>query len=111
MLEKHKIDIISHMNYAICADAVEVAKACKHFGTLVELNGKRVNLTDAEIEKMIENGVDFIVDSDAHSVDRVGDAALAEDLFSRVEFPFDRIDNIDGKTPSLRFAEWKKRNG
>ena len=73
MLEKHKADILSHLNYAIKADAVEVALACKHFGTLVELNGKRVNLTDEEIEKMLENDVDFIVDSDAHSPSKVGD--------------------------------------
>ena len=58
MLEKHKADILSHLNYAIKADAVEVALACKHFGTLVELNGKRVNLTEEEIEKMLENDVD-----------------------------------------------------
>lgn len=97
MLEKHKIDIISHMNYAICADAVEVAKACKHFGTLVELNGKRVNLTDAEIEKMIENGVDFIVDSDAHSPGKVGDFSVPQTVVDRLHIPAERIANFDKK--------------
>ena len=97
MLEKHKIDIISHMNYAICADAVEVAKACKYFGTLVELNGKRVNLTDAEIEKMIELDVDFILDSDAHSPGKVGDFSVPQAVVDRLHIPAERIANLDKK--------------
>ncbi len=95
MLEKHKADILSHLNYAIKADAVEVALACKHFGTLVELNGKRVNLTDEEIEKMLENDVDFIVDSDAHSPSKVGDFSVPDSYVQRLHIPAERIANAD----------------
>ena len=102
---------MTHPGYLCPCFADEVARCASDYGTYFEINTKKVHLSDDEWRKVIDTGVRFVVDSDAHSVDRVGDAALAEDLFSRVEFPFDRIDNIDGKTPSLRFAEWKKRNG
>lgn len=104
MLEKHKIDIVSHINYAICADAVEVAKACKHFGTLVELNGKRINITDAEIEKMIALEVDFIVDSDSHSPAKVGDFSVPQNVIDRIHIPSERIANLD-KKPRFRSAK------
>ncbi len=101
LVEKHPVDIISHLNYAIKADALEVALACKHYGTLIELNGKRVNLSDDEIEKMLENDVDFILDSDAHSVDKVGDFSVPEQYVQRLHIPPERIANLD-KIPHFR---------
>ena len=68
-------------------------------------------MTDEEWQKVIDTGVNFVVNSDAHSVDRIGDTALAEELFKRVNFPLERIMNIDGKMPPLRFAEYKKKHG
>ena len=48
-LEKNEIDILSHPgNYCKC-DIAEVARACKHFGTYFELNGKRIKITDNEL--------------------------------------------------------------
>lgn len=52
----------------------------------------------------------FIVDSDAHSPDRVGDTKIVDDILSRVAVPRERIDNIDGRTPRFRFAEFKEKN-
>jgi len=52
-----------------------------------------------------------VLDSDAHSVDRIGDTALFEELIKRVDFPLERIMNIDGKIPTRRFAEYKKKHG
>jgi cystathionine beta-lyase family protein involved in aluminum resistance len=45
------------------------------------------------------------------SVDRIGDISLFEKLNARVKFPLDRIMNIDGKLPILRFSEYKKKHG
>lgn len=101
LVEKHKVDIISHINYAIKADAVEVARACKHYGTLIELNGKRVNLTDVELEKMIEEETDFIIDSDAHSAAAVGRFDIPRTIAERIHIPPERIANYD-KFPVFR---------
>lgn len=52
----------------------------------------------------------FLVNSDAHSVDRIGDTALVDEQLERVKIPRDRIDNIDGRLPNFRFREYKERN-
>lgn len=95
LLEKYDIDILSHPNYGIKADAVEVAKACKHFGTYFELNGKRVSLTDEELEKIAATDVEFICDSDAHSVNRVGDFSVPVAAIERVGIPYSQVANWD----------------
>lgn len=101
MLENYEIDIVSHINYAIKADAVEVARACKHFGTYVELNGKRISMKDEEIEKMAEEGVNFICDSDAHSPERVGDFSVPQAVVDKLKIPYELIANWE-KFPRFR---------
>ena len=69
-----------------------------------------MHLSDEQLEKVEATGVRFIVDSDAHSPDRVGDTKIVDDILSRVAVPRERIDNIDGRTPRFRFAEFKEKN-
>jgi histidinol phosphatase-like PHP family hydrolase len=53
--------------------------------------------------------VRYIINSDAHSAARIGDTKRVEEQLARLEnFPMDRIDNIDGRFPNFRFAEFKK---
>lgn len=100
-VKKHKIDIISHISYAMTVDCEEVAKVCADYGTMIELSGKKISYTDEEFQRMADTGVTFIMDSDAHSVDRVCDFKLAEDLVRRTGYPFERIANVD-KLPKFR---------
>lgn len=101
MLERYDIDIVSHINLGINADAVEVARACKHFGTYVELNGKGVAMKDCDLEKMAQEGVQFICDSDAHSVDRVGDFSKPIAVIERIGIPYELIANWE-RLPRFR---------
>ena len=107
-IEKNPLDAITHLNYQCFADAVEVAKCCRDYGTYLEISSKKEHLSDEELSAVVNTGVRFIVNSDAHSVDRIGDTALAEEQIVRVGVPLDRIDNIDGRLPTFRFAEFKK---
>lgn len=110
-IKNNPIDVLTHVGYGCVCDAVEVAKVAADYGTLLEISTKKSHLTDEEWVKVIDTGVNFVINSDAHSVDRIGDVALAEELFKRVNFPMERILNIDGKLPPLRFAEYKKQHG
>lgn len=113
-LEKFDIDIISHINHVAKVDVVEVAKAAKHYGTLIEINNKNIHpktleasCTDAQFEKIMSTDVEFVVDSDAHRVDCVGDFARAEKLIERIGIPKERIANWD-RLPSLRSHKAKQ---
>ena len=103
--------MLTHIGYGCTCDAVEVAKVAADYGTYIEISTKKNPLTDEEWRGVIDTGVNFVLDSDAHSVDRIGDTALFEELIKRVDFPLDRIKNIDGRIPTLRFSEYKKKRG
>lgn len=108
-IKNNPLDAITHLNYQCPAKAVEVAKCAADHGTYIELNSKKKHLTDEELcEIVAKTAARFIIDSDAHSKDRIGDMKLVEEQLARLDFPFDRIDNIDGRSPSFRFAEFKK---
>ncbi len=109
-IKNNPIDVITHLNYQSFCDVTEVAKAARDYGTYIELNSKKVHLSDEEVAAVRDTGVHFIIDSDAHSVDRVGDTALVDKLLERVDIPRSQIDNIDGKKPQFRFREYKERN-
>ena len=108
-IKNNPIDAITHLNFLCSADAVEVAKCAADYGTYIELNAKKKHLTDDELcDILAKTDARFIIGSDAHSADRVGEISLVEEQLARVNFPLDRIDNIDGRYPSFRFAQFKK---
>ncbi len=94
-LDKYPVDVITHLNFGFPTDTVAVARMAKEKGTLIELNGKRINFTDKELEIMASEGVKFIVDSDAHSPERVGEVNKALNLIFRLNLPLNQIVNID----------------
>ena len=109
-VKNNPIDAITHINFLCFADAVEVAKCCRDYGTYLEISSKKPHLTDEELAAVADTGVRFIINSDAHWVDRIGETALAEEQIKRVGVPLHQIDNIDGRLPSFRFAEYKKHH-
>ena len=94
-LDKYPIDILTHLNYGFPTDTLAVAKLAKEKGTFVELNGKRINFTDRELITMAEEGVNFIVDSDAHSPERVGECNNVINTIFRLDIPLSQVANIN----------------
>ena len=110
VIKNNPVDIITHLNFCCFADAVEVAKVASDYGTYIELNSKKSHLTDQEICDIIaKTKANFILNSDAHTPDRVGEISLAQGIIERLNIPLDRIVNIDGKLPVMRFASFKGR--
>ena len=95
-IESGKVDIISHLNLDVRVDVTEVGKAARDYGVLIELNGKGVALTDDEIDKLVHTGVMFIVNSDAHSPERVGEISKPMVVVERMRIPHERIVNMCG---------------
>lgn len=109
-IKNNPLDAVTHLNYRCPSYALEVAKCAADYGTYLELNSKKVHLTDEELCDIVaKTSVRFIIDSDAHSIERIGDTKIVEEQLARINFPLDRIDNIDGRKPAFRFADFKKR--
>ncbi len=94
-LEHNEIDILSHPGNFCKCDIREVARACKHFGTYFELNGKRILISDDELAAAAEEGCAFILDSDAHRPRDVGDVRTALATAERVGIPKESIANYN----------------
>ncbi len=107
VVKKNPVDIITHLNFCCFADVVEVAKVCADYGTFIELNAKKDHLTVEQLEQMLKTDVKFIIGSDAHSSNRVGEISRVEKLLNKIDIPKERIVNIDGKIPEFRFKKFK----
>lgn len=109
-IKNNPVDILTHINYKCYCDLVEVAKCCADYGTYIEINTKKRHVSAEELNMMAATGVRFVIDSDAHSADRVGDTKIAEEILKESNVPLAQIDNIDGRLPKFRFAEYKSKN-
>ena len=109
VIKNNPVDMITHLNFCCYADAVEVAKVARDYGTYIELNAKKTHLTDEELNAVAQTGVKFLISSDAHSPDRVGEIALVDKLIERVGINKEQIMNIDGRLPSMRFKAFKEK--
>ncbi len=107
IIKNNPIDIITHINFKCCCNFVEVAKCCADYGTYIEINTKKRHVSAEELNMMAATGVRFVIDSDAHSAGRVGDTKIAEEILAQASVPLEQIDNIDGRLPKFRFAEYK----
>lgn len=109
-VKNNPIDVLTHLNFKVDCDVKTVAQCCADYGTYVEINTKKTHMTAEEWDAVFSTGALFVVDSDAHSPDRVGETGLFDRLeASGISFPRERIFNIEDKRPDFRFQGLKKR--
>ena len=99
-VEKFPLAVLTHIGYGLSVEPVPVAECCAAYGTLLELNGKRVNMTDKQFEDVIKTDVKFIVNSDAHLPENVGNFDLGAGYVIKYGIQ-DRVENI-AKRPDFR---------
>ncbi|MDR3304696.1 MAG: PHP domain-containing protein [Clostridiales Family XIII bacterium] len=93
-LENNPIKILTHPGDKAPADLLEVAAVCAKTDTLVEINTLHMSLTAEDIKMMMLADIRFVVSSDAHSPDRVGDFIAAVNLLIDAKVDMDRVVNI-----------------
>lgn len=113
-IDEYPIDFIGHLNRGIIADAVEVAKYAHEKGVYIELNGRHKSLNKKQIKQMVESGVQFICNSDAHKPEAVGTMPVAVKMIKKYKIPYSQIANWD-RLPDFRSQSFKaarrKKNG
>lgn len=108
-MRKYDIDFITHLNHACKVDVQKVARVAKETNTLIELNGKRLGMTDAEILTCYNEGCKFIINSDAHKSDRIGECHLGLQAALRLRLPDSCIVNYNN-LPTFKKEKRKKRS-
>jgi putative hydrolase len=72
-IERNQIKILAHPGDKAPVDLLEIAVVCAKYGTLVEINTNHMSLSAADLKTMALTDVRFIICSDAHSPNRIGD--------------------------------------
>lgn len=94
-VKRYPIDIISHLNHVCKVDCYKVAKACEETNTYIELNGKRIHFSQKDVDDMLKTNVKFVISSDAHKPERVGDETIGMEMAKMYGIPLDRIVNLN----------------
>lgn len=94
-LYENRIDVLTHPGDKGPFDIHDIARACEDRGTMVEINAKHRHLTADEIKIAAKFDIKFIIGSDAHVADNVGE--FKEPLMRALKAGLDpeRIVNIE----------------
>lgn len=93
-INKYPIDFITHPGAKVKLDIRELAKAAAKVGTALEINAKHGELSIESIKIAMEEDVEFIVNSDAHTPEDVGNIEKSLDRIKHSHLPLNRIKNI-----------------
>ena len=88
-------------------EIAKVAKVAKETNTYIELNGKRLGMSDKEILTAYNEGVKFIINSDAHHAKNVGNCHRGLKAMLRLRIPESAVVNYNS-LPTFKAEKRKK---
>lgn len=100
-IERQPINIITHLGVGMPVNIEEVAKMAREKNIFIELNGKRISFTRGDIEALLKYDTQFILSSDAHTPEKVGDVRNGMNYVLKYNIPEKNIVNL-GKRPNFR---------
>ncbi len=96
MLDRYKINMITHPSSNYPLDIEKIARKCAECGTLLEINNARGILNAKQLkEAALTQNVNFAVGSDAHMVSDVGACERAFEIISASGVSLNRIVNVE----------------
>ena len=91
---KYKPFAISHPGLGMPIDISEVAKACAQNGVAYEINCAHLYQTPEELKIAAREGVDFVINSDAHFIETVGDLEAGLKIAMKAGIDKEKIKNL-----------------
>lgn len=101
-VKSNPIDVLTHLNKCIKVDCGKIAKVCAEYGTFIELAVRHKTFSDDDYKAMLKTDVKFIINTDAHRVENVGNIKGIEELIDKHNIPIERIVNYGEKIPQFR---------
>lgn len=97
-MKNNKINMITHPGAKGPIDVAEVAKIAAETGTMLEINNSHGHLTVEELEIAAQYPVIFVINSDAHKIENIGNVSNSIQRVQSAGVDFGRIFNIDLET-------------
>lgn len=105
-VHRHPVAIVTHPGLHLPVDTPELARACAARGTRLEISSAHPETDVPYVRAAAHEGVDFVLSSDAHRPQRVGDLEPALRIARRAALEPDRVWNLCQKPtgPGRPFA-------
>ena len=100
-IETQPINIITHLGVGMPVNLDEIAKMAREKNIFIELNGRRIAFSRGDIETLLKHDTKFILNSDAHKPEKVGDVRNGMNYVLKYGIPEKNIVNL-GKKPEFR---------
>lgn len=92
-IRRHKVDVVAHPGLGMPIDLEEVAKVCAETNTAFEINTGHRYQNVLDIVRAAKQGAKFVVNSDAHFTDTVGDFDYGIALLQQAKIPPEQVIN------------------
>ncbi|NLM53268.1 MAG: PHP domain-containing protein [Firmicutes bacterium] len=94
-VRRYPVMAVTHPGLQIDIDTLALANICAECGTLMEINSSYAEKLDDYVKTALTTGVNFVINSDAHTPERVGDFTAAYRLLQRLNVPAERVVNLE----------------
>ncbi len=94
-INKYPITIISHLDSILTTDLYEIGKACKKNNTMIEINQRHTKWTKDQVDELVASDCMFVVNSDAHKAEDIGEVSKCFELIKKYEIPTETIANVE----------------
>jgi len=103
-IHRYKVEAVTHPGLKMEIDIAEAARACQVRNTAWEINSGHRHPDLAGVLQAAACGVDFVVNSDAHFPETVGQLEYGARLLEKAKVPAERIRNIKYDNAGMRNA-------
>jgi putative hydrolase len=115
---RNDIDVVTHPGYHLDIDTVELARACAFRNTALEINARHHEMTAEFCRLAAAEGARFVINSDAHAPDAVGNVARGLAVARAAGLGPEQVLNLEGgglfewlrqKRGRSQWAEWSEQ--
>lgn len=92
-VSRNRVDVFVHPGLRMDIDTEELARVCARHGTALEINAGHCHIGVDFVRRAAAWGADFVICSDSHSPERVGDFGRALSLAREARLPVEKILN------------------
>lgn len=93
-VRRYKVAIVTHPGLKVAVDSAALGAACAERGTLLEINARHGIASVGFVRQAVKTQVNFVLSSDAHHPNDVGDLAKAAEAAVRAGLSPERILNV-----------------
>ncbi|MGI6357970.1 MAG: PHP domain-containing protein [Bacillota bacterium] len=92
-VQRHQVSFVAHPGLWIDIDTAELARVCASRDTAMEINCAHADRLAGYVQAALPSGVDFVINSDAHTPEEVGKLEAGIKLAQRLCLDPERIRN------------------